>query len=50
MTQYMKRQFSILMIVSFALVQACGLDEPSIGPETSSADPFKVAINGEIDQ
>lgn len=38
------------MIVSFALVQACGLDEPSIGPETSSADPFKVAINGEIDQ
>lgn len=50
MTQYMKRQFSILMIVCFALVQACGLDEPSIGPETSSADPFKVAINGEIDQ
>lgn len=46
----MKRQISLIMIVCLAIAQSCSLDEPTFGPETPGAEPYKVQISGDIDQ
>lgn len=38
------------MIVCLAIAQSCSLDEPTFGPETPGAEPYKVQISGDIDQ
>ncbi|MGN0189261.1 MAG: hypothetical protein ACI395_07080, partial [Candidatus Cryptobacteroides sp.] len=46
----MKPQIPLVMIVSLALVQACSLDGPEIGPENPQSAPYRVQIFNEIDQ
>ena len=46
----MKKQILLVMLATFALVQACSLDGPELKPENPELAPYKVQIYNEIDQ
>ena len=46
----MKRQITLIAAVGLAFAWSCSLDEPTFGPETPGAEPYKVQISGDIDQ